>query len=105
MASYVVDDLLLIAMADPKQLIDLLLTKEKFKLKRTGPISFHLRIDFIREADGTLCMSPCHYIDKVLAEYQQHFGSPPKPASSLLKAGSHPELDALEFLGFLAISQ
>jgi hypothetical protein len=52
-----VDDLA-IAMKDPKTFTDTLTNKYKFKLKGTGPISFHLGIDFRREEDGTLCMEP-----------------------------------------------
>jgi len=43
---------------DPKAITDLLQTKYQFKLKGMGPISFHLGCDFIRDDDGTMCMTP-----------------------------------------------
>jgi Reverse transcriptase (RNA-dependent DNA polymerase) len=52
-----VDDLA-IAMKNPKELTDILENQHKFKLKGTGPISFHLRMDFTRDEDNTLCISP-----------------------------------------------
>jgi hypothetical protein len=55
-----VDDLA-IAMEDPKSFTDTLIERYKFKLKGTGPITFHLGIDFRREEDGTLCMEPRKY--------------------------------------------
>jgi hypothetical protein len=45
-------------MKDPKELIDILEKQHKFKLKETGPISFHLWMDFTRDEDNTLCISP-----------------------------------------------
>jgi hypothetical protein len=50
-----VDDLA-IAMKDPKALIDILEKQHKFKLKGTGPTSFHLGIDFTR-VKTTICVS------------------------------------------------
>ena len=40
-----VDDLIIIS-KDPKAIIDELTVKRKFKLKGTGPVSFHLGCDF-----------------------------------------------------------
>jgi Reverse transcriptase (RNA-dependent DNA polymerase) len=52
-----VDDLA-IAMKDPKELTDILEKQHKFKLKGTGPITFHLGMVFTRDDDNTLCISP-----------------------------------------------
>ena len=53
-----VDDLL-IASKDPKAILpDLLQVEHHFKLKGTGPISFHLGCDFFRDKDGNLCYAP-----------------------------------------------
>jgi hypothetical protein len=60
-----VDDLAL-AMKAPQDFIDVLVEQHKFKLKGTGPISFHLGCDFFREEDNTLCMAPRKYIDKMI---------------------------------------
>jgi hypothetical protein len=52
-----VDDLL-IAMKDLQEFINILETVHDFKKKGTGPISFHLGLDFFRDNDNTLCISP-----------------------------------------------
>ena len=52
-----VDDLL-IASKDPKAIIDVLTNKHSFKLKVTGPISYHLGCDFGSDDDGTLHFEP-----------------------------------------------
>lgn len=93
-----VDDLL-IASKDPQGIIDVLQDKYEFKLKGTGPLSFHLGCDFFREEDGTLCFAPRRYIEKVLDNYKRIFGQNPKEASSPLTKGDHPELDSSELLG------
>jgi hypothetical protein len=51
-------DELVIAMKNPKEFTDVLENKHKFKLKGTGPITFHLGMDFTRDDDGTLCILP-----------------------------------------------
>ena len=60
-----VDDLL-IASKDPQAIIDMLEKDYNFKLKGTGPISFHLGCDFFRDDDGNLCYAPKKYIEKIL---------------------------------------
>jgi hypothetical protein len=73
--------------------------QHKFKLKGTGPISFHLGCDFFREEDNTLCMAPQKYIDKMIQNYERMFGEKPRTnAYSPLEKGDHPELDDPEFL-------
>ena len=57
-----VDDLA-IAMAEPQAFMDVLEHKYNFKLKGTGPISFHLGCDFFCDEDGVLCMAPHKYIE------------------------------------------
>ncbi len=82
------------AAKDPKAITDLLQSKYQFKLKGTGPITFHLGCDFVREDDGTMCMSPRKYIEKLLGTYEHMFGSKPKQnVTSPLEKGDHPELD------------
>ena len=58
-------DDLTIASNDLKPITDLLMTKYTFKLKGTGPLTFLLGCDYTRE-DGTLCMAPRKYIEKML---------------------------------------
>jgi len=87
------------ATKDPKAITDLLQDKYQFKLKGTGPISFHLSCDFVMEDDGTMCMSPRKYIKKLLGSYNCIFGSKPKQnVTSPLEKGNHPELDMSEEL-------
>ena len=93
-----VDDLA-ICLNDPKAFTDVLLTKYKFKLKGTGPINFHLGMDFTRDKDGTLCMAPRKYIEKMIANYERLFGQLPKQnVHSPLEKGDHPEMDESELL-------
>ncbi len=89
-----VDDLA-IASRDPKAITDMLETKYRFKLKGTGPISFHLGCDFERDKDGVLCMKPKKYINKLLDAYETVFGERAHNARirSPLERGDHPELD------------
>ena len=77
----------------------------KFKLKGTGPISYHLGCDFFRDEDNTLCFSPKKYINKMIDGYMTLFKSKPKTnVSSPLEKGDHPELDYSEYLDEEGIS-
>ena len=69
----------------------------KFKLKGTGPISFHLGCNFERDKDGTLIMRPTKFIERMVETYTQLFGEKPKPYVSPLEPGDHPEIDTSEF--------
>jgi hypothetical protein len=93
-----VDDLAIVA-KDPQSIIDRLTDVHKFKLKGTGPMTFHLGCDYQRDKHGTLCISPLKYTDKVADSYKQMFGcSPVANVSSPLEKGDHPELDTSELL-------
>jgi hypothetical protein len=93
-----VDDLAL-ALLEPEKFVETLKEKYNFKFKGTGPISFHLGMDFYRDEDGTLCIAPRQYIEKMLATYEQLFGQPPKQnVTSPIEKGDHPELDESELL-------
>jgi hypothetical protein len=91
-----VDDLL-IAAVDPESIIKALSGQYKFKLKGTGPLKFHLGIDFFY-VDGVLHMAQTSYIARLVAMYERIFGHPPKHYYSPLEKGDHPELDTSEFL-------
>jgi len=81
-------------MKDPEAITDLLQNRYQSKLKGTGPISFHLGCDFIKDEDGTMCMSPWKYIKKLLGTYECLFGSKNKQnVTSPLEKRYHPELD------------
>jgi hypothetical protein len=100
-----VDDLAIVA-RNPKEITDALLSKYGFKLKGTGPISFHLGMDFVRDSDGVMCIAPKKYIDKMIAAYEQMFGHKPNQKfSSPLEKGDHPEMDDSEFLDGTATQQ
>ena len=103
-ATYV-DDLAM-ALVKPQEFIDKLEKHFKFKLKGTGPIEFHLGMDFYRDGDGTLCMAPKKYIEKLVANYERTFGESPKQTvSAPLEKGDHPELDTSELLEKAGIEQ
>jgi Reverse transcriptase (RNA-dependent DNA polymerase) len=91
-----VDDLA-IAMKDPKELTDILEKQHKFKLKGTGPITFHLGTDVTRDDDNTLCISPAKYIDKLVKNYEKSFVMKPNTSfASPLEKGYHTELNTSE---------
>ena len=93
-----VDDLCM-AMKNPSEFVSILENKHKFKTKGTGPISFHLGMDFIRDDDGTLCISPVNYINKLISNYEKLFGEQPKQAvTSPLEKVDHPEIDSSDLL-------
>ena len=75
-AAYVDD--LLIASRNPQAIIDQLQSKpHSFKLKGTGPVNFHLGCDYYRDEDGTLCVGPKKYIERMETAYKNHFGVAP----------------------------
>ena len=87
-----VDDLWL-ASKLPEELAQDLEKRFGFKLKGTGPTSFHLGADYFRDAHGTMCMAPKRYIDKMIEAYVRMFGSKPKQYATPLEHGDHPEMD------------
>ena len=89
-----VDDLI-IASKNPQRIIDELQAKpHSFKLKGTGPVDFHLGCDYFRDDDGTLCVGPRKYIDRMEQAYKNHFGTTPsQKVQSPLEKNDHPELD------------
>jgi hypothetical protein len=52
-----IDDLAIIA-RDAQEIANVLMTKHRFKLKGTGPINFHLSMDFFRDSNGVMCIVP-----------------------------------------------
>jgi Reverse transcriptase (RNA-dependent DNA polymerase) len=100
-----VDDLALV-LVDPQSFVSTLTVKYNFKFKGTGPIKFHLGMDFYRDGTGTLCIAPKKYIEKMVATYQQMFGCLPKQTvTSPLEKSDHPELDTSELLDSSGITQ
>ena len=92
-------DNLAFAMKDPQTFVNKLREEHKFKLKGTGDIAYHLGCDFFRKDDGTLCMAPRKYIEKMLGNYRRMFGEKPRlNVYSPLEKGDHPETDDSELL-------
>jgi hypothetical protein len=93
-----VDDLAIVT-KEPQVIIDKLVNQHTFKLKGTGPMSFHLGCDYARDEHGVMCISPTKYICKVVDSYKQMFGtSPPSNILSPIEKGDHPEMDTSELL-------
>ena len=101
-----VDDLL-IASKEPQGIIDALTSKpNNFKLKGTGPLTFHLGCDFFRDEEGLLCFGPKRYISRMEDEYKRMFGTAPKQnIQSPLEKNDHPELDDSDLLDDDGVSQ
>ena len=72
-----VDDLA-IAMKDCDTFINILQDKYKFKLKGTGPITYHLGMDFFRDKNLMIYMAPRKYIEKICGSFERMFDHNPK---------------------------
>jgi Reverse transcriptase (RNA-dependent DNA polymerase) len=94
-----VDDLL-IGSRDPQAIVaQLESSPHSFKLKRTGPMEYHLGCDYFRDEDGTLCAGPRKYIQHMMDQYKAVFGEKPRRSyKSPLDADDHPELDTSPML-------
>jgi hypothetical protein len=64
-----VDDLC-ISSKDPKAITDTLTEQYGFKLKGTRPIDYHLGMTFRQNDHNDLCISPQHYIEKMVESYK-----------------------------------
>ncbi|GAX11913.1 hypothetical protein FisN_UnNu034 [Fistulifera solaris] len=92
-----VDDLLIVS-KQPMLIVEALKHTYGFKLKGTGPISFHLGMNFVRDSTNTLSYSPTKYLERMFVNYEQVFGQKPRNYQSPLEPNDHPELDTSEFL-------
>ena len=61
-----------------KEITDQLQHKHNFKLKGTGPLTYHLGCAYTRDPDGTIVGDPTQYIEKILESYERTFGSKPQ---------------------------
>jgi Reverse transcriptase (RNA-dependent DNA polymerase) len=86
-----VDDLL-IASRNPKAIVQKLEEQHKFKLKRVGPLTYHLGCDFFRDQDGILCFGPRKYITMMMDQFKNMYGCKPKEDTPPLEKGDHPEI-------------
>ena len=93
-----VDDLLLVS-RDAAAIIHQLEHDNKFKLKGTGKVEFHLGCNFEIDEDGTLVITPTKYIDRVEAQYVALFGEKLSTrVTSPVDKNDHPELDTTPLL-------
>ena len=86
-------DDLAICSKDTQAIVDKLMNGYKYKLKGTGPLSYHLGCDCFKDDNGVLCSAPKKYIDRMMETFHQMFGHTPKEFTSPLEGGDHPELD------------
>jgi len=101
-----VDDLMIVS-RNPQGIIDELTSDPvNFKLKGTGPLKFHLGCDYFRDEEGTLCVAPIKYIDRMVDTYKNLFGSAPNMrAGSPIEQNDHPEMDDTPLLDEEGISK
>jgi hypothetical protein len=96
-AVYVYD--LCISSEDPKAITYTLTEQYGFRLKGTGPIDYHLGMTFRRNEHNDLCISPQHYIEKMVESYKQMINENPlSKGNSPLDSNNHPKVDTSEFL-------
>jgi hypothetical protein len=73
-----VDDLAL-AMRYPKTLVSALTSAPySCKLKGSGPIKFHLGMEFTRDSNGSLCIETKKYLKKMMDTYERQFCGRPQ---------------------------
>jgi len=103
--SVYVDDLA-IASRHAMGIIEELEKGQGFKLKGTGPITYHLGCDYKRDKDGTLAMGPVRYIERMAEGYERTYGTRPKLTyRSPLEPNDHPEIDDTPLLEVDSIKQ
>ena len=96
--AFCVDDLL-IASKDLQKIVETLVSKYHFKLKGTGPMSYHLGYDFGWDEDGQLHFTPSKHIGNMKECYHSMFGLKPKQIWILpLEKGGHPGMDASNYM-------
>ena len=71
-----IDDLAFAA-KQPYAFVDILKSNYHSKIKEAGPLNFYLGADFFRDEDGTLCMTPQKYIERLVSSYEKMFGEKP----------------------------
>ena len=58
-----------IAAQDPKEVINVLKSKYKLKVKGDGPLAYHLGANYYQDPDGTMVSQPKMYIEKLKETY------------------------------------
>ena len=95
MAIYVDD--LLITCEDPPGFMNTLKDKHKLRIKRDGPLEYHLGCDYQLDPDGSLVSLRKKYISKILDSFTKMFPGETLPnVRSPMEKNDHPELDHSE---------
>ena len=71
-----VDDLC-IAAQDPKEILNILRSKYKLKVKGDGLLTYHLGAHYFQDPDGTMVSQPKLYIEKLKETYIRLFNTEP----------------------------
>jgi hypothetical protein len=89
---------LLIAAKIPKEIVQTLEERHKFKLKGAGPLTYHFGCDYSRDRDhdGTLCFGPRKYITNMMAQFKNMYSYKPKECTSPLEKGDNPDVATSE---------
>lgn len=70
-------DNLAVTMRTPKEFIETLKDNHNFKNKAAGPLQFCLGAEFYHNEEGTICMAPQKYIERLTTAYKNMYGEKP----------------------------
>ena len=83
----------------PKEIINILKSKYKLKVKGDGPLTYHLGADYYHDPDVTMVSHPKKYIEILKETYVRLLNTEPsKGLETPLEKNDHPELDASDIL-------
>ena len=81
------------------EIINILKSKYKLKVKGDGPLTYHLGADYYQDPDGTMVSQPKKYIEKLKETYVRLFNTEPSKGLKIpLEKNYHPELDTSDIL-------
>ena len=63
--------------------------KYNLKLKRVGPLEYHLGCTYKKDPDGTLAADPRRYVNKILESYERMFNEKPRKSRPPLEGVKH----------------
>ena len=100
-----VDDFCIVAQ-EPKQIINILKSKYKLKVKGDGPLTYHLGPDYYQDPDRTMVSQPKKHIEKLKETYVRLFNTEPsKGLKTPLEKNDHSELDTSDILEGQQVNQ
>ena len=67
----------MIGAQDPKEIINILKSKYKLKVKEDCPFTYHLGADYYQDPNGTMVSQPKKYIAKLKETYVRLFNTEP----------------------------